>query len=199
MTRCIEFWFDFASTYSYLSAMRLPEAAKARGVDVVWRPFLLGPIFKSNGWSSSPFNVFPAKGRYMVRDIERIAASRGLTFQLPDPFPQNSLMAARTALAIPADDQGRARFARAVFEAQFSQRADISSRDVIARCLATAALPSEETLANAETTSVKMLLRSETERAAALGIFGAPTFVTADSEVWWGDDRLDAALAHHTN
>ncbi len=94
----LEFWYDFASTYSYLSAMRIETLSEAAGVTVAWKPFLLGPIFAAQGWTTSPFNLYPAKGRNMVRDIERIAASRGLRFALPAKFPQNSLMAARLAL-----------------------------------------------------------------------------------------------------
>ena len=72
----ISFWYDFASTYSYLAAMRIDSLAAAAGVEVAWRPFLLGPIFKAQGWDSSPFNIYPAKGRHMVRDLERTAAAR---------------------------------------------------------------------------------------------------------------------------
>ena len=88
----LTFWFEFASTYSYLSAMRIEELAAKAGVEIVWKPFLLGPIFKAQGWDTSPFNLYPAKGKYMVRDMERIAEARGLKFRLPDPFPQNGLL-----------------------------------------------------------------------------------------------------------
>ena len=91
----LEFWYEFASTYSYLSAMRIDALAAAAGVAVAWKPFLLGPIFKAQGWDTSPFNLYPAKGRYMVRDLERLAADRGLAFVLPAVFPQNSLRATR--------------------------------------------------------------------------------------------------------
>ena len=94
----LEFWYEFASTYSYLSAMRIEEMAAAAEVEVRWRPFLLGPIFSAQGWSSSPFNLFPAKGRYMWRDMEREGSRFGLPVKRPDPFPQNSLVAARVAL-----------------------------------------------------------------------------------------------------
>ena len=94
----VTFWFEFASTYSYLSAMRIEEMSRKADVDVIWKPFLLGPIFKAQNWDTSPFNLHPAKGRYMVRDIERIAKARGLVFRLPNPFPQNGLLAARLAL-----------------------------------------------------------------------------------------------------
>ncbi len=94
----LDFWFDFASTYSYPSAMRLRSLAQQAGVAVSFRPFLLGPIFKAQGWSTSPFNLYPAKGRHMWRDLERICADLALPFRRPDPFPQNSLLAARVAL-----------------------------------------------------------------------------------------------------
>ena len=69
----VEFWFEFASTYSYPAALRIESLAQSQGVPV-WKPFLLGPVFRSQGWSDSPFNLFPAKGRYMCRDLERICA-----------------------------------------------------------------------------------------------------------------------------
>ncbi len=94
----LDFWFEFASTYSYPAAMRIAPLAKARGFNVRWRPFLLGPIFKSQEWDDSPFNLYPAKGRYMWRDLERICGALGLPLVQPSPFPQNGLLAARVAL-----------------------------------------------------------------------------------------------------
>ena len=94
----LEFWYEFASTYSYLSAMRIEEMAREAGVEVQWRPFLLGPIFVAQGWTTSPFSIYAAKGRNMWRDMERLTAARGLGFRKPDPFPQNGLHAARLAL-----------------------------------------------------------------------------------------------------
>jgi 2-hydroxychromene-2-carboxylate isomerase len=73
--RSLDFWFEFASTYSYPAAMRISALAEASGVDVRWRPFILGPIFKAQGWATSPFNLYSAKGRNMWRDLERICAT----------------------------------------------------------------------------------------------------------------------------
>jgi len=195
ITRHVDFWFDFASTYSYLSAMRIDAMARKYGVLVRWSPFLLGPIFNGQGWTTSPFNLYPAKGRYMLRDMGRIAAERGLPFHMPDPFPQHSLLAARTALAI-TDNTSRAAFAHAVFIAQFADLADISSRDVIARCLVVASVATDDVLALANSDATKQALRDATATATRIGIFGAPTFVTSDGELYWGDDRLEAALRH---
>ncbi|MEM7437007.1 MAG: DsbA family protein, partial [Myxococcota bacterium] len=65
----IEFWYEFASTYSYLAVMRIDKVAEAAGASVLWRPFLLGPVFAKQGWDDSPFNIYPAKGQYMWRDL----------------------------------------------------------------------------------------------------------------------------------
>src|SRR5260370_21314598 len=93
----LDFWFDFASTYSYVAAMRIGPLAQQTGVRVRFRPFLLGPIFKAQGWDTSPFNLYPAKGRHMWRDLERQCAHFGIAFRQPELFPQNSLLAARVA------------------------------------------------------------------------------------------------------
>ena len=90
-----EFWYEFASTYSYPAALRVGALAEARGVSLAWRPFLLGPIFAAQGWRDSPFNIYPAKGRYMWRDVERTCEAMGVPFKRPSPFPQSSLLAAR--------------------------------------------------------------------------------------------------------
>src|SRR5882762_3402801 len=98
MPATVDFWFDFASTYSYVSAMRIAPLAQAGDVRVRFRPFLLGPIFKAQGWTTSPFNLYPAKGRHMWRDLERLCAEFDVPFRRPDPFPQSSLLVARVAL-----------------------------------------------------------------------------------------------------
>ncbi len=191
----LTFWYEFASTYSYLTAMRIEAAADAVGVTVDWQPFLLGPIFKSQGWSTSPFNIYPAKGRYMVRDIGRIAASRGLKFQMPEPFPANSLKAARLAI-VGIEDGWVASFSRAVFEAEFAHGLDIASEEVLAELLAKLGFDVAPTIARSNQAETKERLRAVTAEAETRGIFGAPTFVAHDGELFWGDDRLEAALAH---
>lgn len=189
----LEFWYEFASTYSYLSAMRIEPLAKNRGIDVIWRPFLLGPIFKAQGWANSPFKLYPSKGRYMVRDMERICAARGLPFRMGSNFPQNGLNAARLAI-IGANEKWVPAFTREVYLAQFRDGADISDMEILAKALLLAGKVPETALAQSQNIEIKEALKAQTSRAADLGIFGAPTFVTEDGELFWGDDRLDQAL-----
>src|SRR3954462_4317778 len=121
----VDFFYEFASTYSYIAAMRIAPLAQAAGVMVRWRPFLLGPIFKANGWNTSPFNLYPAKGRYMVRDCERQGAELGGSFRLPEPFPQNLLLASRVALV--GLDEGWGEVSRVRFIAPNSPKAATSA------------------------------------------------------------------------
>jgi 2-hydroxychromene-2-carboxylate isomerase len=191
--RTLEFWYDFASTYSYLSAMRIEADAARSGVAVSWRPFLLGPIFAAQGWSTSPFNLYPAKGRNMIRDLERICDDRGLAFHTPHPFPQNSLLAARVA-TVGVAEGFVADFTRAVFGAEFADRQPISDRSVLIAILDRLGLDSARILELAQTQPTKDRLRAATEEAISIGIFGAPTFRAGDGELFWGDDRLDRAI-----
>lgn len=190
----LTFWYEFASTYSYLSAMRIEKLAGAAGVAVVWRPFLLGPIFKQQGWPTSPFNIYPAKGRYMVRDIERIAASRGLAFRMPNPFPASSLLAARVAL-VGVEEGWVAPLSRAIFDAEFARGADIASGEVVAGLLRSLSIEAGPVLERAQSPEIKQKLKDNTDAARQVGLFGAPTFETEDKELFWGDDRLEQALA----
>jgi 2-hydroxychromene-2-carboxylate isomerase len=189
----VDFWYEFASTYSYPAAMRLDGLAARRGVAVNWRPFLLGPIFAARGMMDSPFNLNAAKGRYIWSDLKRICALLGLPLLRPEPFPQNSLLAARVALAL--DDARRPEFSRAVYAAQFGEGLHIAERSTIAAILEAMGLNAVDILERAASGAVKDKLRSETALAESLGIFGAPNLVAADGEVFWGNDRLEDGLA----
>ncbi|MFN3743327.1 MAG: 2-hydroxychromene-2-carboxylate isomerase [Hyphomicrobiaceae bacterium] len=190
----LEFWFDFASSYAYLAAMRITGLAAATRVEIAYRPFLLGPIFKAQGLTTSPFVLNPAKGRYMARDIARTAAARGIAFHLPEPFPAHSLASARVAMIAEAEGWIGA-FTQAVFMAEFAKRADIAAPETLARIVAELGRDPARIMARAGSDEVKCALRSRTQAAVEKGIFGAPTFITGDGELFWGDDRLEAALA----
>lgn len=194
----IDFWFEFASTYSYLASQRIGTLAAEMGVDVRWRPFLLGPIFATNGWNNSPFNLFPAKGKNMWRDMERMCADMGLPLKRPDPFPQNTLTAARIAIA--GRDAGwLPAFAAALFRAEFGEGKNIAEEAVLLATLRSVDIDPGPALALARSEDVKNKLKAETEYAKSIGIFGAPTFITSDGELFWGNDRLEQALAWAKN
>lgn len=191
--KTLEFFYEFASTYSYLSALRIESLARPRGIEVRWRPFLLGPIFKDQGWTDSPFNHFPVKGRYMWRDLERRAGRYGLPFRRPSQFPRNGLMAARVAL-VGVGEGWAPEFSRRVYAANFVEDLDIAAPEILTGLLHGLKLDPAEILKRAEAEENKAVLRAQTERAKSLGVFGAPSFLVGE-ELFWGDDRLEDALA----
>jgi 2-hydroxychromene-2-carboxylate isomerase len=188
----LDFWYDFGSTYSYPAVMRIAGEAAERGVIVAWRPLLLGPIFQKFGLDTSPFRANPVKGAYMWRDLERLCLKHGLRFRQPPEFPQNGLLAARIALIL--SDEQRPEFSRAVFTYEFGEGGVISDDDAIKAVLEKLGLPVDETIALAQAPDNKLKLRQETEHAGGLQIFGAPTFITEDGEMFWGHDRMEDAL-----
>jgi len=189
----IEFWYEFASTYSYPAAMRVETLAKEAGVELRWRPFLLGPIFKAFGWDDSPFNIFAAKGKHMWRDLERVCAADGLPLKLPAAaFPQNGLKAARLALVGESEGWSPG-FTRAVFLANYAEQKDIGDDDTLAEILLALGVDANSAFEAANAPANKEALKAQTEEAMARGLFGAPSFTVGD-ELFWGNDRLEAAL-----
>lgn len=192
----VHLWFEFASTYSYVAVMRIEPLAAARGIPLVWKPFLLGALFNKQGWNDSPFNLFPARGRYMWRDIERQCARHGIAFRKPSQFPRNSLLAARIA-CVAANEPWMNDFVRAAFRANFADDRDIADPAVMSDALASAGRgDAEEILAAAVAPENKERLRLETDLAWKAGVFGAPTLVV-DGEVFWGNDRVEEAFDWH--
>ena len=190
----LDFWYEFASTYSYLSAMRIEALAAEAGAEVRWRPFLLGPILAAQGWTTSPFNAFPVKGRHMWRDMQREAEVLGLPpIHRPDPFPQNALLPARIAILGSEESWGPA-FTKAVYAAEFADGRSISDVAVITDLLERLGLDPAAILAAAATEGNKQRLKDATDEARSLGVFGAPTFIAHDGELFWGNDRLERAL-----
>jgi 2-hydroxychromene-2-carboxylate isomerase len=187
----LEFWFEFASTYSYPAALRVEELASQHGCSVRFQPFLLGPIFRAQGWQDSPFNLFPTKSRYMWRDLERICAELGLRWQKPSQFPRNGLLAARLVCAA-GDSVWLPELVRRVYTANFADDQDIAQPEVLRACLNGLASDPDALLAAAQEDAIKARLRKNTERAVELGIFGAPMCVVGQ-ELFWGNDRLETA------
>jgi 2-hydroxychromene-2-carboxylate isomerase len=188
----IEFWFDLASTYSYFSVMRIEEAAARAGVTVQWKPFLLGPIFQSFGWTNSPFVLQKEKGEYMWKDMAQQSRKYGLPWQQPSVFPRNSVLPVRVAM-LGAQEPWIAEFSKGIVLASFAHDQDISRPEVVAQVLTQIGLDASSVMDEAQGEANKLALRQQTEEAARRKVFGAPTFFVGQ-DMYWGNDRLDDAL-----
>jgi 2-hydroxychromene-2-carboxylate isomerase len=192
-SREIEFWFDFGSNYSYLSVMRIEAQAAQQDVRIRWRPFLLGPIFRALGYENSPFVLQKEKGAYMWRDMERQCEKYMLAWLRPTTFPRAALLALRVAI-LAADEPWIGAYCRHIMRLNFALDRDIGSIEVVSEALSELGLPAQQIVAEAQSEANKLRLREQTEVAQAKGIFGAPTFFVG-AEMFWGNDRLDDALA----
>ena len=188
----LKIWIEFASTYSYLTVLRAETFLKKEEIDFEWSPFLLGPIFKNKGWSTSPFLLDPIKGNYMWRDVERRALLQNLPFKKPKLFPANGLRAARIMTAA-LGQHWCGHFAKEVFSAQFERGLDISADDTLIEALNNCGVDHKSWMELAETSETKNALYLLTKEAQEKGIFGAPSF-TINNELFWGDDRLEDAV-----
>lgn len=188
----LEFWFEFGSNYSYLTVMRIEELARQAGVRIVWRPFLLGPIFRDFGWQTSPFVLQAEKGRYTWNDMRRRAAKYRLEFNMPSVFPRSAILSMRVAL-LASDQPWIGSFCKRVMLQNFVEDLDINHSDTTRQALDGLVPDPDGFMQAAQSDEVKAGLREQTSEARARGIFGAPTFFVGD-EMFWGDDRLEDAL-----
>ncbi len=80
--KSVEFYFDLGSPYSYLAYYRLLQMAEQQEIQIVYKPILLGGVFKATG-NRSPIEI-PVKGGLFNL---RYAALGGV---LPDPNANES-------------------------------------------------------------------------------------------------------------
>jgi len=189
----IEFWLEFGSNYSYLSVMRIEDAARHHGVRIAWKPFLLGPIFRALGFETSPFLLQKEKGAYVWEDMARQCRKYGLAWTKPSSFPRLSVLPARVAI-LAAEEPWIGAFCRQVMVLNFVHDEDINREDRLAPILTELGLPAQDLLQRAKAEDAKTRLREQTDEARRRGIFGAPTFFVGTA-MFWGNDRLDDALA----
>ena len=188
MTKQVEFYFDFGSPYSYLAYKELPRVASRTGATIVWKPMLLGGVFKGTG-NHSPMDI-PAKSDWSKSDIQRWAQRYDAPFLHNPHFPINTLALMRGAIGYQRKgDADFHRYVEAIFSAMWETGKNLNDPNEIGKVLVAAGFDPRETLAMLDDPEVKAELKRVTEEAVARGIFGAPSFIV-DGELFWGNDRL---------
>lgn len=188
MAESVDFYFDFSSSYSYVALPGIERLSRDDGVRFNWKPFLLGVIFNATNHAPPDFNS--VKGKYVHRDVERSAANAGLPYEWPQPFPFNSLLAARVFWCLADGQNDRAiEWAKAVFHAGFGEGRDCSDADVLADVATGLGHDAGALLGATGEDAIKEKLKQVTGEAMERGVFGAPTFIVGD-ETFWGGDRL---------
>ena len=189
MSKQVELFFDFGSPASYLAFTQLPKIAAATGATIVWKPMLLGGVFKATG-NASPVTV-PAKGQWMRGDLARFAARYGVPLNMPPNFPVNTLAMMRGACGLQLKQPaGFLRYCTAMFDAMFARGLDMHDPVVVAGALAAAGFDAQQFAQLTADPEVKQALIANTEEAVGRGVFGAPTMFVGD-QMHFGQDRLD--------
>lgn len=200
MDRQVEFFFDFGSPTTYLAYTQLPKIVAAREAGILWRPFLLGGMFKAIN-SASPVSIAP-KGRWMFEDMGRWAKRYGVPFAMNPGFPVNTLVLMRGAAGLQLRrEQDFPRYVAAIFNAMWVKPRNLNEPAEVGSVLKDAGFDPQEMLALTAEQEVKDRLKENTDEAVARGAFGAPTFFVGQ-EMFFGQDRLefvDAALARAAN
>jgi 2-hydroxychromene-2-carboxylate isomerase len=189
--KTIDFFYFFGSVYAYLSVMRIRPLADAAGIAVRWRPFNVRTVMKENNVALSAEAL---KVPYMWRDIERRAATHGLTFVPPPVWPTDPELLHNLVGALAASEGWGEAFTVASFRAWIVDRMALGDRSTLERVLGGLGKDIDATIGEARSPRVAQILESETDAARSFGIFGSPSFVV-DGEMFWGDDRLEEAMA----
>lgn len=189
MSQAIDFYFDFSSPYGYFAATKIDALAAQYGRATIWRPILLGAIFKVTG--QQPLTTIPMKGSYAQHDLMRSSRWFGVPFKMPGKFPIATTAACRAFYWLNDRDPAAARaFAQALYRAYFAEDRDISNPEVTANVAAKLGHDKEAVTQAINDAAVKERLKSEVDAAIERGVFGSP-YIIVDGEPFWGSDRLD--------
>jgi len=189
MTR-VTFYFDLGSPFAYLAAERISEVLPE---PVEWQPVSLGALFKLTGRSSWSLGD-PDQRRAGMAEVRRRARLYGLApVRWPDPWPTNYLFAMRVATF--AFQAGRGReFAVQAFRHAFQHGNDLADQKHVLEAASEVGLDTRSAEDGARDPQIKLALRTATDAAHGLGVFGVPT-ISVGNELFWGEDRLQDAAA----
>jgi 2-hydroxychromene-2-carboxylate isomerase len=183
----VDFWFDYTCPFAYLGSTQAAALAERMGAALVWRPMLLGGVFRAQGTPQNlSSTLIPAKAAHTLADMQRWARRFGVPLQMPEGHPMRSVEALRATLATGIDPRVIAGFYRAYWVLGKA----ISTPEVITDVLTSAGHDATQVLETIGSPEIKDDLRQRTDRAIELGIFGAPAWIVDGTHLYWGQDRL---------
>ena len=187
MAKNIDFYFDFGSPTAYLAFTQLQLIAKRNGVNLIFHPILLGGIFKATG--NSPPAAIPAKGLYMMRDLQRYAEKYQVPYERNPFFPINTLSLMRGAVSYQNNGDFE-RYVNVIFHNMWVEPKNLNDEDVLKKMLIENNFEYNDFLKRTSDQRIKDQLISNTEKVVQKGAFGAPTIFIGE-EMFFGQDRMD--------
>ncbi len=190
----LQFWFSIGSTYTYLTIQRLDELASAADISVTWHPFSVRALMQE--MNNIPFVGKPAKEQYMWRDLQRRAQRIGVAIDVPVPYPLANFDLANRIAVLAAREGWCEAYVKATYHYWMQEGLPAGESSNLGNCLRDIGQPIDRVVQLAESAAIAEAYTAATDEARSLGIFGAPTFVVHDREMFWGDDRLEDAIEY---
>lgn len=189
MGSAIDFYFDFSSPYGFLASTQIDALASRFDREIVWRPFLLGAVYKKVG--QSPLD-HPLKRDFVnYVDVCRCARLLGLDIKTPRGWPEHSIPPARVFYWLTDQDAKQAaEYARAAYRAYWLEGNSTADAEIAASVAENIGVDRATAAAAIQDQSIKDRFVAENEAAIAHGVFGSP-FIFIDGERFWGNDRLN--------
>jgi 2-hydroxychromene-2-carboxylate isomerase len=186
MNHSLELYWDFSSPFAYLGSTQAEALAARTGATLTWRPMLLGAVFKAIGTADAPILTWSdAKRNYFFKDLARWAEHWDVPFRFPSRFPMMTVKPLRVYFALP--EERRKEFREATFRAYWAEDKDIADEGTLRALIGDGA---DDVLARTGTKEVKDALFAATQRAIDAGVFGAPTWIVDEKDLFWGQDRI---------
>lgn len=183
----VRFFFDYSSPYSYFGSELVEEVCNRHGAALAWEPMVLGGIFQ--GDNTTPGHAIPKRAGYLYQDLLNVSESTGIPYHPRTNFLFSPILSLRATVQVPQGAE-RAKAVHALFRGVWVEDADLSEPELVRDLLTKAGLDGAALVEGAQRQEVKDTLRTNTEEATSLGVFGAPTFFLDGKKMFWGHDRL---------
>lgn len=189
--RHIDFFYFLGSGYAYLSVMRIKALAEKAGISVAWRPFNVRPLMQENNVA---LRTEKAKVKYLWRDIERRCATHGIAFVKPPIWTTDPDLLANRVAIVASQEGWIEPYTLMSFQAWYLEGLPLGTEESLAHILGQLGKQTSAVIERANSADTYAQLDDETAAARSFGVFGSPSFVV-DGELFWGDDRLEEAVA----
>tara|TARA_B100001029_G_scaffold176519_1_gene179559 strand:- start:637 stop:1224 length:588 start_codon:yes stop_codon:yes gene_type:complete len=191
MSKSLDFYFDFVSPYSFLAYKEIKKIQKKNVIKINYKPILLGGLHNLHKITAPAF--IPAKDKYMVKDCKVIAEKKRIKFKFNSYFPIKTVDLMR-GVFIAREDEFEIYYIEKIFDSIWKFGLNMNDQNIIEKILKNININPKNFFLRTSSQSVKNLLRKRTNEAFDKGIFGAPTFLV-NNKIYWGQDRLEYALA----
>ena len=191
MIKPLDFYFDFVSPYSFLAHQKVRKLEKNENIKIKYKPILLGGLHNLHGITAPAF--IPSKAKFMIRDYKLVAEKNKINFKFNSYFPIKTLNLMRGAM-IAEEDDFQIFYIDKIFDAIWKDGLNMNDQNIIDKIIKNLEINPKTFFLRSSSQNIKNNLKQKTDDAYQKGIFGAPTFVV-NNKIFWGQDRLEFALA----